>query len=85
MPNKWISHVKSFASKNGMKYGDALKDPKCKAAYKHGSKMRGGYGDEEEDDYGGGTGMGRSRSMMGGRKKKTKRGGKKKCKGTRRR
>jgi hypothetical protein len=33
MPNKWIEYVKEYASKNGMSYRDALKDPKCKAGY----------------------------------------------------
>jgi hypothetical protein len=30
----WISHVKAFAKKHGMKYNEALKDPRTKAAYK---------------------------------------------------
>lgn len=34
MPNKWIEYVKEYASKNGMSYRDALRDPKCKAGYK---------------------------------------------------
>lgn len=32
--NKWIAHVKAYASKHGMSYRDALKDPKCKSSYK---------------------------------------------------
>lgn len=32
--NAWIAHVKSWASKHGKSYRDALKDPKCKSAYK---------------------------------------------------
>ena len=39
MPNKWISYVKEYASKNGMNYRDALKDPKCKAGYKTGGML----------------------------------------------
>jgi len=39
MPNKWISYVKEYASKNGMSYRDALKDPKCKAGYKTGGML----------------------------------------------
>jgi hypothetical protein len=31
--NPWITFVKSYASKNGMKYNEALKDPKLKSAY----------------------------------------------------
>jgi hypothetical protein len=31
--NKWIMFVKAYASKNGMKYNEALKDPKLKMAY----------------------------------------------------
>ena len=27
-------HVKDYAKKHNMNYRDALKDPKCKAAYK---------------------------------------------------
>lgn len=34
MVNAWIIHVKDFASKNGMKYGDALRDEDCKKAYR---------------------------------------------------
>ena len=33
MANSWIEFVKSYASKNKMKYNEALKDPKLKAAY----------------------------------------------------
>jgi hypothetical protein len=33
MANKWITYVKEYASKNGMSYRDALRDPKCKAGY----------------------------------------------------
>lgn len=32
-PNKWITHVKEYAAKNGLTYRDAMKDAKCKAAY----------------------------------------------------
>jgi len=38
MPNSWITYVKEYASKNGMSYRDALRDPKCKAGYKKPSK-----------------------------------------------
>jgi hypothetical protein len=64
MPNKWISHVKDFASKNGINYRDALKDPKCKAAYRKGStkSKRGGAGD-----------CGGSKRRRGGRKGTRKR------------
>lgn len=34
MPNSWVMYVKEYASKNGMSYRDALRDPKCKAGYK---------------------------------------------------
>jgi hypothetical protein len=34
MANSWIQHVKEYASKHGMSYRTALKDPQCKAAYK---------------------------------------------------
>lgn len=33
MPNAWVNHVKEYASKNNLKYFDALKDPECKASY----------------------------------------------------
>lgn len=33
MPNKWIQHVKEFADKHKLKYGEALKHPQCKASY----------------------------------------------------
>jgi len=32
--SSWIEHVKMFAKKHNMKYGDALSDPKCSASYK---------------------------------------------------
>ena len=32
-PNPWISHVKTFAEKNNMKYWEALKNPATKKAY----------------------------------------------------
>jgi hypothetical protein len=44
MANKWITHVKKYASKNGMSYRDALRDPKCKAGYKKGDSMKIGSG-----------------------------------------
>jgi DNA adenine methylase len=41
MSNPWIMYVKEYASKNGMSYRDALKDPKCKAGYKKPMKGAG--------------------------------------------
>lgn len=41
MANAWILHVKQFASAHRMKYGDALKNPHCKASY-HKKKQRNG-------------------------------------------
>ena len=35
--NSWILHVKNFASKKGIKYNEALKDPECKLSYKKGA------------------------------------------------
>ena len=37
--NSWVKYVKEYASKNGMKYNEALKDPKCKAGYKKGGML----------------------------------------------
>ncbi len=34
MANPWITHVKSFATKNHMKYGEALANPRCRSEYK---------------------------------------------------
>lgn len=39
MPNRWIEYVRDYASKKGIKYGEALKDPQCKAGYKKGGKI----------------------------------------------
>ena len=39
MTNAWITHVKQFASKHHLKYGDALKHPQCKTTY---HKIKGG-------------------------------------------
>lgn len=46
MGNPWIEYVKSYASKNGMSYRDALRCPKCKAGYKKGGKVGMGVVDE---------------------------------------
>lgn len=45
--NKWIQHVKEYASKKGISYTQALKDPNVKKGYK--SKTKGGatYGDPD--------------------------------------
>jgi phage FluMu protein Com len=31
--NKWITHLKDYAKKEGIAYRDAMKCPKCKEAY----------------------------------------------------
>ena len=43
MPSKWVEHVKNYASKNNMKYGEAMGNAQCKKEY-HESKgsMEGG-------------------------------------------
>ena len=51
MVNSWISYVKDYASKKGIKYNDALKDPACKAGYKKG----GGEGTKASHSIGGGA------------------------------
>lgn len=33
MSSKWVEHVKDFASKKGIKYGDAMKNEECKKVY----------------------------------------------------
>ena len=43
--NKWIQHVKQFATKNKMKYHAALKHPKCKETYIKGGVLTGGVGE----------------------------------------
>jgi hypothetical protein len=43
--NKWTQHVKDWAAKHKMKYSEALKDAKCKAAYNSAKgikKIKGG-------------------------------------------
>jgi len=37
--NPWVLHVRSFALKNGITYGCALSDPRCKETYKTGASM----------------------------------------------
>ena len=37
MPSKWVEHVKNYASKNNMKYGEAMGNAQCKREY-HESK-----------------------------------------------
>ena len=39
MPNAWVNHVKEYASKNNLKYLDALKDPNCKSSYTSGKGL----------------------------------------------
>jgi len=39
MENKWIQHVKEYASKHKMSYRDALRDCKCREEYKKGSGL----------------------------------------------
>jgi len=33
MTSKWVEHVKDFASKKGIKYGEAMKNNECKKMY----------------------------------------------------
>jgi hypothetical protein len=47
MPNAWISYVKEFAEKKGMKYNEALKHPELKAGYKKGSSSKTHEGEED--------------------------------------
>lgn len=39
MANKWVQYVKEYASKNGISYRDALRDPRCKEGYKKGGSV----------------------------------------------
>jgi hypothetical protein len=32
--NKWVSHIRDYAEKNGMSYRQAMRDEGCKTAYK---------------------------------------------------
>jgi len=32
--NKWVEHIKDYASKNGMSYREAMRNDGCKSAYK---------------------------------------------------
>jgi hypothetical protein len=32
-PNPWVTHIKDFARKNGLSYGCALSNAKCKETY----------------------------------------------------
>lgn len=34
----WITHVKAYAKKHGIKYNEALKDPKCRQSYHAGKR-----------------------------------------------
>lgn len=42
--NPWVAHVKAFAVKNNMKYGDAMKSPACKSSYKKVAPAKKGKG-----------------------------------------
>lgn len=39
--NRWIEHIKRYANKKGIKYGEALKSAECKALYKRESDGEG--------------------------------------------
>jgi hypothetical protein len=51
MPNSWVMYVKEYASKNGMSYRDALRDPKCKQGYKPSKKVIAGKGIIDESKF----------------------------------
>jgi hypothetical protein len=51
MPNSWVMYVKEYASKNGMSYRDALRDPKCKQGYKPCKKFIAGKGIIDESEF----------------------------------
>jgi hypothetical protein len=36
--SKWIEHLLKWSKDHGVKYSEAMKDPKCKAEYKKGSE-----------------------------------------------
>ena len=36
--SKWITHVKQWSKKNGLKYGDALGNSNCKSEYHRKNK-----------------------------------------------
>jgi hypothetical protein len=38
MATKWVEHVKEFASKKGISYGDAMKNDECKKIYQSTKK-----------------------------------------------
>jgi hypothetical protein len=40
MASTWIDHVKMYAKEHNMKYGDAMKDSKCKMSYKKKSATK---------------------------------------------
>ena len=48
--NRWIVHVKEFASKHNMTYGEALKNTTCKATYRYYNQfIIKGAGDRSEE------------------------------------
>ena len=50
--NKWIDFVKLFASKNNIKYNEAMKHPAIKAQYKTGKAKKVGKGmPTSKEDY----------------------------------
>jgi hypothetical protein len=49
--NRWIVHVKEFASKHNMTYGEALKNTTCKATYRYYNQfLIKGAGDRDDDE-----------------------------------
>jgi hypothetical protein len=61
----WTEHVKRFAAERGIRYGDALRHPECKAGYGRGALKR---GDVSRDTASRGVSRGVSRhSIMRGR------------------
>ena len=49
--NRWIVHVKEFASKHNMTYGEALKNTTCKATYRYYNQfLIKGAGDRDDEN-----------------------------------
>jgi hypothetical protein len=46
----WINHVKKFAKKHNIKYGEALGNTECRKEYKNGKPIVGGEQEQKQEE-----------------------------------
>jgi len=71
----WITHVKNYAKKNGIKYGDALSDPNCSKEYKMKNKKG---GEQQQEQQQGQEQQGQGQEQQQQEEKQEQQGGRRK-------